>query len=672
MKVVNNYISIENCYLNKILQVIYKDNLFIENEKYLFLKIILLCFGQIFKNKQIKIIEKENQDNIIYFFCEMFTNIIPNLMENYDDIKKLSNDTYSSKSTLVNTTISENEILNNNDYYKDAKILIECLYYYIQIILKDVLYGKEIYSKIDNYYLNKITNNDERNKYIQIILILIYQNLINQKYKSEVFIYSLIEYIGLKILQDIQFNYIYFYDLLIKYYELILDNDDLKEKIMGLFSDIFMEEIKSKHFNDSLFLKINDFVYKKKNDKDFEIILPLLYFISEHYINENDENIKIKVLKVLSTILNKKTNKKLYYTLEIDTSITNRYYQSDLYMNIFKNFNPFSNKDLENNLELKVKYLNFYSTLLLFLTSNFIYKDIGSESKERKTIISSCLLHIYKVELMSINSIDYISYIISLIQFLIYFIKINCISYVNTSYVLFNCISVYFKTFLDINLDNYSYLPFLSYYVIIFILVNIFKIYKIQISLNDIHNDIISNIKNINENYSILLNVIDINDILSNEYNKEMYEKFENNLKNNFTKCNDLNLNKNTFEEIIKIIYSNLFGNMSNLFSCIEPKIKSSDRVFDIKSNKNESISVAENFNNSYYINSLKDEISYISNLNKNDNKKNNNEDQITTINNENNNEEDSLPLNINSIKFNFDNDKNVSISQDLDENIKY
>ena len=111
---------------------------------------------------------------------------------------------------------------------------------------------------------------------------------------------------------------------------------------------------------------------------------------------------------------------------------------------------------------------------------------------------------------------------------------------------------------------------------------------------------------------------------------------------------------------------------MSNLFSCIEPKIKSSDRVFDIKSNKNESISVAEDFNNSYYMNSLKDEISYISNLNKNDNKKNNNEDQITTINNENNNEEDSLPLNINSIKFNFDNDKNVSISQDLDENIKY
>ena len=671
MNDVNHYLSIEKCYLSKILKVTNENNIFIENEKYLFLKIILLCFGELFKNNQVTIIDKQNQENILYFFCEMFTNIIPNLMENYNDIKILTSDTFSSKSTLVNT-ISDKEILNNNDFYKDAKILIECLYYYIQIILKDILYGKEIYDKIDNYYLKNLTNNEERNKFNQIILILTYNNLINQKNKSEVFIYSLIEYICLKILQDLQLNYIYFYDILIKFYELILDNDDLKIKIMELFSDIFMEEIKLNNFNDSLFLKINEFVFKKNNDKYCEIILPLLFFISRHYINENNENIKIKVLKVLSTILNKNTNTELYYTLQINTSITNRFYQSDLFNNIFKNFNEFSNKDLENNLELKLEYLNFYITLLLFLNSNFIYKEIGSESKERKSIISSTIFHIYKVELLSINSIDYISYIISLIQFLIYYIKINCISYVNTSYVLFNCISIYYKKFLDINLKNYSYLPFLSYYVIIFILVNIFKIYKIQISLIFIHNNIISNIKNINENYSNLLNVIDINDILSNEYNKELFDKFENNLKKHFTIFNNLNLNKNTFDKIIKIIYTNLFGNISILFSCIEPKIKSSDRIFDDKSNKNESISMAEDFNNSFYIHSLKDEISYLSNLNNIDNKKNNNQEQISINNNENNNDEDILPLNINNISFHFDNSKNTSINQDLEENIKY
>ena len=671
MNDVNHYLSIEKCYLSKILKVTNENNIFIENEKYLFLKIILLCFGELFKNNQVTIIDKQNQENILYFFCEMFTNIIPNLMENYNDIKILTSDTFSSKSTLVNT-ISDKEILNNNDFYKDAKILIECLYYYIQIILKDILYGKEIYDKIDNYYLKNLTNNEERNKFNQIILILTYNNLINQKNKSEVFIYSLIEYICLKILQDLQLNYIYFYDILIKFYELILDNDDLKIKIMELFSDIFMEEIKLNNFNDSLFLKINEFVFKKNNDKYCEIILPLLFFISGHYINENNENIKIKVLKVLSTILNKNTNKELYYTLQTNTSITNRFYQSDLFNNIFKNFNEFSNKDLENDLELKLEYLNFYITLLLFLNSNFIYKEIGSESKERKSIISSTIFHIYKVELLSINSTDYISYIISLIQFLIYYIKINCISYVNTSYVLFNCISIYYKKFIDINLKNYSYLPFLSYYVIIFILVNIFKIYKIQISLIFIHNNIISNIKNINENYSNLLNVIDINDILSNEYNKELFDKFENNLKKHFTIFNNLNLNKNTFDKIIKIIYTNLFGNISILFSCIEPKIKSSDRIFDDKSNKNESISMAEDFNNSFYIHSLKDEISYLSNLNNIDNKKNNNQEQISINNNENNNDEDILPLNINNISFHFDNSKNTSINQDLEENIKY
>ena len=42
-------------------------------------------------------------------------------------------------------------------------------------------------------------------------------------------------------------------------------------------------------------------------------------------------------------------------------------------------------------------------------------------------------------------------------------------------------------------------------------------------------------------------------------------------------------------------------------------------------------------------------------------------------INNENNNEDDSLPLNINNISFILnDNNNNVSLSQDLERNIKY
>ena len=671
MKNVNHYLSIEYCYLNKILEVINENNIFIENEKYLFLKIILLCFGELFKNNEITIIEEKNQDTILYFFCEMFNKIIPNLMENYNDIKKLSSDTFSTKSTVVNTTISDNEILNNNEYYKDAKILIECLYYYIQIILKDVLYGKKIYSKMDDYYLKNLTNDDERNKYIQIILILTYKNLVNQKKKYKIFIYSLIEYIGLRIIQNLQFHYIYFYDILIKYYELILDNDDLKEKIMRLFSDIFMEEIKLENFNDFLFIKINDFIFKK-NSNEFEIIVPLIFYISEHFINEKDENIKIKVLKVLSKILNKKTNKELYYTLNNNTPISNLVYQSDLFDSIFKNFNILTNKELENNLQLKIEYLNFYLTFLLFLNTNFHFKEIGIERNERKMIISSAIFHIYKVELISINTIDYISYILSLIQFLIYYLRINCIQYVNTSYVLFNYMGIYYEKFLDINLENYSYLPFLSYYIIVFILVNIIKIYKIQISLNYIHNNIISNIKNINENYSNILNIIDINDIFSNEYNKEIFEKLQNNLINNFSRCNNLKLNKNTFDKIIKIIYNNLFGNISILFSCIEPKIKNSDRIYNLKSNQNENISIVEGNNKSFFINSLKDEISSFSILQNNDNKNNNIQNQMI-INNENNNEDDSLPLNINNISFILnDNNNNVSLSQDLERNIKY
>ncbi len=669
MKDVNHYLSIENEYLNKIKSIVNEISVFLEGEIYPFLKINIFVLGELFKkdfNEKKNIITmKENQDIILEYFIKLFIEISPLIIENYLNIKKASYDnSFGIKSSIIsNITLVDNSVL-NNEQYQDFEKLIEYLYDFLTNIVTDLSKGKDIYSSMDLYFKKDIKDNLDFNKYVEEILIYLYKHIIKQNQKSKVLIFSLIEFICDKVLEDLKLYKDYYFEILIYYFNLLID-DDLKEKTMKLFAQIFIEEIKLDNDNDSFFLKFNELNPRNTNKKKFEYIIPLLSYISEIYINL-DENMKIKVLKKLTINLDKYTYKNLFNYVKNESNTVTIFHNND-YIIVFSNFNIFKYNEEENSLDLIHQYFKFYITLLLFINSNFNLSENEINLKERKIVFENIISKIYKLEFLSKNSNEFIPYISSLISILIYYIKVYCISYVNSSYIIYKLLSKHYKTFLNENLENYSYIPYLLYYSTIFIFINLIKIYKLQISFIIIHNDIIENINKLNNNYSNLLNQIDINDLITNEFNKEMSEKFENNLKTNFNAFENFDLAQNSFNRIIDIMYSKIFGNSSELFSFMEPQIKNIEKNLDgiSISNQTEVISEGKYLGDSFFNNlNLNNDISNELNVNKN---LNNSENNInTSLNN-------LKSLNPRNIIFTID-DYNLNGDSNLDSegDIKY
>ena len=662
MEDVNHYLPIEYCYLEKIKKTFKEKNVILENEMYPFLKIILFCLGTLFKHdfKKNLIITEENKNEILEYFNETFIQHIHFILEKYDNIKRYYSIYLNNiNTTSINLDIESNNNNNfiNNENFKDYLELIECFYYLLLNFITDVSNGKEYYSMIEKNLNKRINNKEEINKFEEICLILILKNIKENDYLSKTLIFSLIEYICGKILEDLNNNSNYFYDILISYNLLIIDDENLQEKSMKLFAEIFMEEIKIDNFLESFLIKINDLINRNNN---FELILPLLMYISLIYKDEN-ENVKIKVLNCLSNILNKYSDKNLYFNfLNLNVNYIQKY-ESDFYQNMFNNFNIFNYSDSEKNLELVKQYFNFYNTFLLFLNTNFHSIEIGNE------IYTKNIFYIYKLEILSQNSIDFILYIPFLIKQLIYYLKVNLTSNTNNSYLIYKNLSFFFKELIKSDFQNFSYVPYLSYYINLFILIEIKKIKKLAISLSNIHNKIISETKNLEQNYSNLIKEIEINELITNDYNESQIQKLENDLINNFKICQNFNINKMKYIQIMEIIYSKFYGKSINLFYCLEPELNSLERGFDKISNSNQTddISIAQNTSNSF-LKKIEDrsDISTELNNNINNNNDNNNENQLLN---------ESLPS-IQSKFFKLNHHPiNISINNDNeDENIKY
>ena len=114
----------------------------------------------------------------------------------------------------------------------------------------------------------------------------------------------------------------------------------------------------------------------------------------------------------------------------------------------------------------------------------------------------------------------------------------------------------------------------------------------------------------------------------------------------------------------MEIIYSKYFGKSTNLFSCLEPQLNSSERAFDILSNSNQTddISIVQNNSNSF-LRKIDDRSDISTDLNNNNNNENNIEKELN----------ESLPS-IQNKYFNINyNSINISINNENDdENIKY
>ena len=106
---------------------------------------------------------------------------------------------------------------------------------------------------------------------------------------------------------------------------------------MKLFAQIFIEEIKLDNYNDSFFLKFNELNPRNTNKKKFEYMIPFLSYISEIYINL-DENMKIKVLKKLTESLDKYTYENLFNYVKKESNTLTIFHNND-YIIVFSNFN---------------------------------------------------------------------------------------------------------------------------------------------------------------------------------------------------------------------------------------------------------------------------------------------------------------------------------------------
>ena len=660
MEDINHYLPIENCYIEKIKNTFKEKNIILENEIYPFLKIILFCLGRIFKydyKETNLILKKENKNEILKYFIETIIYHHPYIIENYDKIKRY----YSVYLNITNITSinldtesNNNNIFLNNENFKDYLKLIECSYYLLLNFVTDVSNGKEYYSIIDKNLYEAINNKEVSNKFEEICLMLTLKNIRENDNLSKTLIFSFIEYICGKILEDLNYNYYYFYDILISYNLLIIDDEHLQEKSMKLFAGIFMEEIKIDNFQESFLIKINDLINRKNN---FELILPLLMHISEIYKDE-DENVKIKVLNSLSNILNKYSDKNLYFNFQNLNENYIQKYESDFYSTVLNNFNIFNYSDSEKNLELVKKYFCFYNTFLLFLNTNFNSKEIGAE------IYAKNIFYIYKLEVLSENSIDFIVYISFLIKQLIYYLKVQLKSNPNNCSLIYKNLLFYFKELIKSDFQNFCYIPYLSYYINLFILIEIQKTIKLTISLSNIHNNIILETKNLEENYSNLIKEIEIYEFTINEYKESQIQKLENDLTNNFTICQNFNINKMKYEQIMEIIYSKFFGKSTNLFYCLEPQLNSIERGFDKISNSNQTddITIVQNSSNSF-LRKIDDKSDISTDLNNN--------------NNENNIENELLNESLPSIQNKFfqlnQHSINISINDNNEEeNIKY
>jgi hypothetical protein len=137
---------------------------------------------------------------------------------------------------------------------------------------------------------------------------------------------------------------------------------------------------------------------------------------------EENENIKIKTLKVLSSFLEKYSDKNILFSLQNNYLNEKLSLNSDFFSILIANFDII-NHDFEKNEELVKEYLNFYISFLLFLNSNFNYPEF-QDLTYKKVHISHINFYLYKLEILSENSLNYIPFISSLVKTLIYYVKV--------------------------------------------------------------------------------------------------------------------------------------------------------------------------------------------------------------------------------------------------------
>ena len=558
--------------------------------------VILKSYTTDFNNKTTTAMStKKNMNNI------NLSNHSINQNQNQSKIKSNNNNLF--KNTIV-SNMEEFSFSQNNQFiadvfkskeFKDIKILTKSFYSFLNVTIQDTLLGKKLFQKFDDMIEIAITNlngsniNNEisfkadinNNKKMFRIIYLILFNKCKLENNS-IIILSFLYYISDKIKQEkIKVQY---YDLLSQIY-FLFNNDNIKHLIVSLFSQAFIKDIENKSNADivsEIFGKNQSLFHSNK----VRIFKHFLINIGINFKELHGISLKIKVLKKLTDTLaqyikhiniNKNDNDDTFPFMFFtnDQNINKFNLKIDEFLSLFQNFELEEDIFHENNYNYRsyfIKYLKFHVYLSIFLSDNFTFLNIFKTFPVRKKAFERITYFITELEVFSmIANGNCVTDIIILIEIMIKIIKKNSINCLEDFHIISCYIGNSFKKIINdvcifFNSNFSSYVLKLSYSLIIFLLIQLKKIFFFPNSIIKIHNTVIDSINKYDKKIAEYLNGIKCEFYNENKLTIDIYQDFQKYLKEKKT----FEIKNELFNQVTDIIYEKLFGTTSSLYLFFE------------------------------------------------------------------------------------------------------
>ena len=484
-----------------------------------------------------------------------------------------------------NNKISYLDLFKSQEF-KDIKNITLSFYYFLNITIQDTLVGKSLFSNFDEIIdstIDKMAENDielsckidiNLNKSIFKIIYLILFNKCKLE-NNTIIILSFLNFISDKIKEEKLKEH--YHDILSQIY-FLFNNDNIKHLIISIFSKSFIKDIGNKS-------SIDVIVQMFKSDQSMfhsnkiRIFKHFLINIGTNFKETKEINLQIKILNKLSDILrqytlhfNKEYNDDSYLDLFSTESKIKYKLKKEEILSLFQNFELDEEIFHENNYNYHsyfIKYIKFHVNLSIFLTLNFIFNDIFKEFPERKKAFEKLIYFITELEIFSLSEKENcIKDIIILIQIILKIVKKNSIDCLDDFHSLCcNMGDSLQKIIKEINY-NYSsptrgFILKLSYSVIIFILIQLKKIFHFPNSIIKIHQTIIESIAKCDNKIALYIDEIKCEFYNECKLSSEIYQDFKDYLKEN--EINNMEIKYDLFDKIINIMYDKLFGNLSSL-----------------------------------------------------------------------------------------------------------
>ena len=558
--------------------------------------------------------DKENErasNNILKSFTSDFVNKTTTAFSTKKNNNNLNMSNHSLNQSKIKNNLFKNSFVSNMDEFsfsnnnpsivdilkstefKDIKNITVSFYFFLNVIIQDTLAGKKLFKKFDDIIDTAINNliginGNELSSKIEInnnknIFRIIYLILFN-KCKLEnntIIILSFLYFISDKIKQE-KFK-VQYYDLLSQIY-FLFNNDNIKYLVVNLFSQSFIKDIENKGNIDIVgeIFRHNQSLF---HTNEIKIFKHFLINIGLNFKDIQGISLKIKILAKLSDTLNKyiknfnkHENDELYPPMFLSTEQRNNKYhfKIDEFISLFQNFELDEDIFHENNYNYRsyfIKYLKFHVNLSIFLADNFTFIEIFKDFPYRKKVFERLIYFITELELFSIISDDncIITDVIILIEILIKIITKNSIYCLEDFHIITCYLGNSLRKIINDFTNNYFttssfYILKLSYSTIIFILIQIKKIFLFPNSITKIHKNIIDSISKCDQKAAEYLKDFRYEYYNETKLTMDIFQDFKKYLKekkNYEMKCE-------LFNQIIEVIYEKLFGNTSSLFLFFE------------------------------------------------------------------------------------------------------